>query len=105
MAILLSNFASGRLLSDISAVDTLLTLYVGEGNLFPAPVGSDYAVLIVEDVIGNKEIMHMTTNLADVLTVIRAQESTSAVAFLADSRVELRITTGFLEEFIDGGTF
>jgi len=89
----------------ISDTDTSIILYVGEGALFPAPTGNDSSVLVLEDVNGVKEIVHMTQNLNDVLTVVRGQEGTLAAAFVIDSRVEIRLTDGFLTNFVDGGEF
>lgn len=105
MKVLVTNFASGQLITPITDSDTILSLGVTQGDLFPSPTSPDYAVLVVEDVDANKEVMHLTSRTGDNLTVTRAQESTTARAFAIDSRVELRITEGFLQNFIDGGTF
>ena len=68
-------------------------------------VGSTSSVIVVEDVSANKEVMHLISRVGDTLTVLRAQEGTTAVAFAIGSRVELRITEGFLQNFIDGGYY
>jgi hypothetical protein len=54
----------------------------------------------MEDTSGNLEIVQCTDNTADVLTVVRAQESTTALVFPTGSRVELRTTAGTFGEFI-----
>jgi len=105
MAVLVTNFASGQLLTPITDSDTLLSLGVTQGELFPSPVAPDYAVLVIEDISANKEIVHLTARTGDTLTVTRAQEGTTAAAFAIDSRVEIRITEGFLQNFIDGGYY
>jgi hypothetical protein len=106
MAILINNFVSGQLVAPAADVDTVLGLGVAQGEAFPSPTGDDYSVIVVEDVAGVKEIMHMTSRSGDILTVTREEEGTSSPAtFAIGSRVELRLTTGFLDNFIDGGTF
>ena len=105
MGVITTNFASGQLAVAALPGDATLTLYVGEGNVFPQPVAPDYAVMVIEDIAGIKEIVHLTARAGDVLAVDRAQEGTVAVNFVIDSRVEVRITTGFLNEFVDGGEF
>src|SRR5690606_32111243 len=44
------------------------------------------------------EIMRCTARNGDTLTVVRAQEGTSAITFSAGDVVELRLTAGTLEE-------
>lgn len=105
--ILFTNNASGLLAAGISAIDTSWTLESGKGALFPSPSGATYAILTIEDTLGNFEIVHLTSRAGDVLTVARAQEGTVAQAFASGSRVELRITAAALNEWLQssGDTF
>ena len=106
MEVLFNNFASGTLLGGILAADGTLTLDVGEGSFFPSPiVGVEYCVLVIEDIGGIKEVVHMTERVGDVLSVDRGEEGTTPQDYIAGSRVELRATAGFFTEFVDAGTF
>jgi hypothetical protein len=105
VAVLVSNFPSAQLITPIIPGDTILSVGVTQGSQFPSPIAPSYSVLVVEDVSGAKEIMHLTSRTGDALTVTRAEEGTTALNFAIDSRVELRITAGFLQNFIDGGYF
>ena len=101
-----SNFASARLAQAVTPADTVVTVEAGGGVLFPpvTAVGQDQAVVVMEDANGNKEVCHLTSVTGDLLTLVRAQENTIAQSFAVDSRIELRVTAGVLEE-IDCGTF
>jgi hypothetical protein len=98
--ILFRNNASGTLAAGINPGDTSLTLDSGQGSLFPSPTGTEYAKMALEDVGGNIEIVHLTLRAGDVLTVVRAQEGTSALAFASGSRCELRATSAVYQEFL-----
>ena len=76
--------------------DTSVTVAASTGALFPVPSAGQIFPVTVEDVSGNLEIMYCTGRTGDVLTVVRAQENTSALAFASGSRVELRCTAGVL---------
>lgn len=91
-----ANNASSLLASSILSTDTELSVQPGEGALFPAIGAGQIAVVTLEDVSGNIEIVHATGITGDVLTIVRAQESTAAMAFASGSRVELRVTAGIL---------
>jgi hypothetical protein len=100
-----NNFSSTTLASDITNLSSTLTVQAGNGNFFPSPGNNEYVVLVIENIAGAKEIVHMTSRTVDVFSIDRAQEDTVAQSFLAGSRVELRLTQGFLENFVDGGEF
>ncbi len=103
--LLFSNFASSTLFSGISAVATAITVQAGDGELFPAVSGGQYLLATLEDDTANKEIVKVTARVGDVFTVERAQEGTLARAYNVNSRFELRLTTEFLKEFVDGRAF
>lgn len=106
MEVIYNNFASGTLSVGVLAAETTLVLDVGEGAFFPDPiVGVQYCVLVLEDINGAKEVAHLTERVADTLTVTRGEEGTVAQDYIVGSRVELRATAGFLDNFIDSGTF
>ena len=97
---LFSNNATSKLASGITAVSTTLTLASGTGVLFPTIAGSQYFKCTLSNVAGTiTEIVKVTGRTGDVLTVVRAQEGTSAYAFSLDDKVELRATADTLANF------
>lgn len=91
-----ANNASSLLASSIISTDTTVTVTASEGSKFPTISAGQVALVTLEDVSGNKEIMKATARTGDALTVVRAQEGTTALAFASGSRVELRVTAGLL---------
>ena len=99
--ILFSNNASSLLAATITNVDTVIQVKAGLGALFPSPSGSQYFVIALTNAAGDIEICHCTSRSTDNLTVTRAQEGTVAQAWTVDlARVELRVTKGQLEAFL-----
>src|SRR5210317_1867002 len=102
MSQLFTNNASALLISDLLVADTTITLAPGEGDQFPLPDSGDdesFAMLTLEDVGGNIEIVKMPERSGDILTIIRGQESTIPSGFATGSRVEARLTAGSLDNF------
>lgn len=96
---LLKNRAESTLAAGISDADLSLTVATGEGALFPAT--GDFLVTICAlsgSTESNIEIVKCTARSTDTLTIVRAQEGTSAVSHAQDELVELRITAGVLED-------
>lgn len=100
MALKLSNNADGLLALAISDSDTSLTLRAGHGSRFPALGSGDWFPITVVRASDPSqfEIMRCTARTLDTLTVERAQEGTSALAFDPGDVVSLRLTSGTLEE-------
>lgn len=96
MPALFSNNASATLAASITSVQTSLTLTTGQGALFPAVSGSDYFYATIANSSNTIEIVKVTARSADVLTVVRAQEGTTASAFSSGGKVELRLTAAAL---------
>ena len=84
------NRAASSLAADITSTATSLTVQTGDGAKFPQP-GNGFNITI-ED-----EIFKCTARSTDTLTVVRAQEGTTAAAHTAGKAVELRITAGVIE--------
>ena len=96
-----ANNAKGKLNAGIAAGDLSLTLQAGQGALFPTPTAGDWFNATLIDTSGNIEIIKVTTRVTDGFTVIvRAQESTTAISFLAGDKVELRLTKESIEGFV-----
>lgn len=82
--LVVKNEAISTLASGINDAVTSLDVAAGEGALFP----STYPFHISIDA----EILSCTNRSTDTLTVVRAQQGTSAAAHLAAAAVELRVT-------------
>ena len=92
MPIKLANNASGTLATAVSASDTGVALTTGDGAEFPTLTAGDYFYATLTSTQGTQEIVKATARSGDSLTVVRAQESTTAQSFAAGARFELRVT-------------
>jgi hypothetical protein len=101
MSSLISNNAASVLASSITDSDTTIVLATGDGALFPSPTGSEWFPLTLQGS-GTLEILRATARSGDTLTVERAQEGTTALAFSAGDRAELRFTAGVHETYAQG---
>lgn len=98
--IVFANNASALLAASIADTDLSIQVDAGFGVLFPSPSGGQYFLATLEDNAGNIEVVQCTSRTDDILTVVRAQEGTTAKAFTLNvTRVELRLTKSILEEF------
>jgi hypothetical protein len=100
MGIKFANSAFATLASGINSSATSITLTTGQGARFPSLAGGDYFFATLIDTSNNLEIVKCTARSTDVLTVVRAQESTTARAFSTGDRIELRITA---QGIVDSG--
>lgn len=100
MTQLFANNAASELAGAVASGAVSLTLKTGDGAKFPTPSGGDFFLVTLYQKVGqdevNHEIVKCTARVGDVLTVVRAQEGTTARAFSADDPVELRLTAGAL---------
>ena len=106
MAQIFKNNSSGTLSSALTNLATNIVLTSNQGNLFPTITGDDFflVTLIGMNAQGAEsawEIVKCTAKVADTLTVVRGQEGTTAVAWPAGTKVELRLTAGTLDSFTD----
>jgi hypothetical protein len=90
--LLFTNNASAALASSIITSSTTITVTTGSGALFPAISGGNYFYATLTDSSNNLEIVKVTARATDVLTVVRAQEGTTARAYAAADKIELRVT-------------
>lgn len=83
--ILFANDATSTLAGAITNVATTVNLQAGGGALFPNPGAGQYFVLTFIDAATGliKEIVQVTARVVDALTIVRAQEGTTAKAWLA----------------------
>ena len=98
MTVKVTNNGFSTLASGINDSATTIALTSGEGARFPNPSSPDvfYATLI--DTSNNLEIVKVTARSTDSLTVVRAQDNTSARAFSTGDRFELRPVAKLFED-------
>lgn len=97
LTIQFKNNATGTLSAGIVAADTTFILTAGHGAYFPTLAGGQYFYGTLKDSGGNLEIVKVTARSTDTLTVVRAQESTTAQATNAGGDTfELRPTAAGL---------
>jgi hypothetical protein len=104
MGIQIKNNASGTLATAISASDTGIVLTTGNGASFPALGVGDYFYATLESTGGTFEVIKVTVRSGDSMTVVRAQEGSTANSFAAGSRIELRVTGAAVTDFLQSGT-
>lgn len=92
------NNAFSVLASSITSEAAALSVSTGTGSRFPS---ADFpATLIGYDGSGNEnawEIVRCTARSGDLLTIVRAQEGTTATAWPAAARIENRVTAGSMD--------
>ncbi len=98
MGIKLSNNAFGTLAAGINSSATSITLATGQGARFPTLSAGDYFYATLIDTSNNVEIVKCTARSTDVLTVTRAQESTTARSYSTGDRLEIRLTAATFED-------
>ena len=101
MPIKLANNSSGTLATAINASDTGIALTTGDGVDFPTLGSGDYFYATITSTQGTQEIVKVTARSGDSLTVVRAQEGTTAAGFAVGSRFELRVTAQSVEDLVD----
>ena len=90
MGIKFSNNASANIIRDLSSTATSVSVTVGKGDLFPSITEGDYFYATLA---GNNglEIVKVTNRVNDTMTIVRAQDNTTALSFDTGDLFELRI--------------
>jgi hypothetical protein len=96
VGIIIKNNAKTTLSAGISSTDT--TISVDDVSSFPALGVGDYFYLTLETTTGAHEIVKVTQVNASSFLVVRGQETTIPIPFVAGARAELRITEQSLED-------
>jgi hypothetical protein len=96
-----ANNAGTTLAAAITSAQTTITLTSGSGALFPSPAAGQFfpVTLISQSNANTFEITYCTARSGDTLTVERAQEGTTALAFVAGDFARLLPTAGTLAEY------
>jgi hypothetical protein len=103
MAFLFTNNAASNLTSGITSSDTSITVTTSSGAIFPTITGNDYFMITLVGISGTPlEIVKCTARTGDTMTIVRAQEGTTASAFTGGDKVELRITAGEMNALVSG---
>lgn len=99
--IVFTNNANSTLASPINNTATTVVLATGTGAEFPSPGAGQYFVFTLRDAATGLvfEVMRCTVRTGDTLTVVRGQEGTSAVNWLAGDAVFHGVTSGTLSAF------
>jgi len=94
--LLFANNAQSSLAAPISSTDTTVTLLSGTGALFPSPTAGQGFKLTFNDLATGllTEIVLCTSRTGDVLTIVRAQEGTTAQSWLANDTAGMFYTAG-----------
>ena len=90
MGIKFSNNASANIIRAITPTATSVSVTVGKGDLFPSLTEGDYFYATLA---GNNglEIVKVTNRINDTMTIVRAQDNTTALSFDTGDLFELRI--------------
>lgn len=97
---LFTNNAATTLASGITSIATSLTVATSTGGLFPNPTAGQYFYATLQNTTGTTiEIVKVTARTTDTFTIVRAQDGTTASAFSAGDKVELRCTAADLTNF------
>jgi hypothetical protein len=97
---LFTNNAGTTLATGINSSVTSLTVASATGGLFPNPTAGQYFYCTLSNAAGTTiEIVKVTARSTDTFTIVRGQDGTSAAAFIAGDKVELRLTAADLQNF------
>lgn len=104
MSVLFTNNATSKLLTSIGTSDTSISVVSSGGARFPQPsAADDFFMIVLEDRTQTpvaREIVKCTARNTDTMTIVRAQESTTAQSWNAGIIVSHRITAGTLQLFL-----
>lgn len=101
MAVKLANNAASTLAASISSAATSLTIDVADTAKFPVLGAGDWHPLTIADEAGNREIVRVTARSGNTLTIQRAREGSTARAFAAGSKCDVRVTEATLSAIRD----
>ena len=100
MGVKVTNNAFGTISAGINSSATTVTLDSGQGARFPTLGGSDHFYGTLIDTSNNVEIIKVTARSTDSMTVVRAQDNTTARAFSIGDRFELRPVAKLFEDIL-----
>lgn len=95
-----TNNASGTLASSITSGVTTIAVTTGQGALFPTLAAGEFFYATLVNSSNQLEIVRVTARSGDTLTVVRGQEGTTARAYNAADKIELRPTAAALTNMV-----
>jgi hypothetical protein len=98
MGLKVTNNAFGTLNAGITSSATTIVLTAGQGARFPTLSAGDYFYATLIDTSNNLEIVKVTARSTDTMTIVRAQDNTTARAYSTNDRFELRPTAALFNE-------
>jgi hypothetical protein len=98
MGIVFKNNAKTTLGADLN--DSATSATVVDGSVFPS-LGSGEFFFCTFDDGTNNEIVKVTGRSSNTLTIVRAQDNTSARSFSTGDDAQLRVTAATLEQFME----
>jgi hypothetical protein len=90
----LTNNAYSQIPQAVGPADTSITVAAGSGAVFPDLGDDDWFFATIISVSNYFEIVKVVARVDDTFTVERGAEDTTPLSFPANSRIELRVTTG-----------
>ena len=100
MSVLFKNNVTATLASAITSSATSISLTAGQGSRFPSPSTGDYFYATLYDSSNNLEIIKVTNRATDILTVVRAQDNSTARAYNSGDSLAIRITAAGLTDLV-----
>ena len=102
--ILFTNFAHSQLAAGVNSSATTIVLETGHGARFPAITGTDFFYVTLENAELVREIVKVTARSTDTLTIVRAQDNTTAASWSAGATVALRLNAAAISFMINNVT-
>jgi hypothetical protein len=98
MPVILKNNASSTLATAISASDT--GIVVADGSKFPSLGASDYFYATLVSSGGTTEVVKVTARASNSMTVVRAQDGSSAASFASGALLEMRVNAASVTDLV-----
>lgn len=103
MAIKLANNGASTLAGGITDDATSLSVQTGDAAKFAALGGSDWFYATLFDASNNREIVKVTARAGADLTIVRGVDGTTARAWDAGTRIEMRFNKAAIEDVTEPG--
>lgn len=99
MPVILKNNAFSTLATGITTSDT--GIVVASGSQFPAITAGEYFYATLVSQAGTTEIIKVTARVGNSMTVVRAQDGSTAASFQAGTLVEMRVNAASMTDLVD----
>lgn len=108
MGLKLANNVQSTLAASLTTGSTTMVVATGEGARFPALAVNDYFYATLVKIVGGfpvREIIKVTARTADTMTIVRAQDNTTALTFSVADYVGMHVNVAVLEALQSGEQF